>query len=71
VGTGRGLAREYTAGTVYNHCRSDIRDMLDGMEVIDPPGVADAMHWAPGIPAPVQSQAGGHVLAVVARTGGA
>jgi hypothetical protein len=45
--------------------------MLNGMEVIDPPGVADAMHWAPGIPAPVQSQAGGHVLAVVARTGGA
>lgn len=63
------LASEYTAATVYNHSQDDIRDMLDGLEVVDPPGVADAMHWAPGVPAPVPSPSGGHVLAVVARTG--
>jgi hypothetical protein len=42
------LASEYTAATVPNHSQVDIRDLLAGLEVVDPPDVADAMHWAPG-----------------------
>lgn len=32
------LASEYRAA-VYNHSRADIRELLDGLVVIDPPGV--------------------------------
>jgi SAM-dependent methyltransferase len=68
--TGQALAGEYTAGRLYNHSQDQLRGLLDGLEVIDPPGLADARHWAPGTPAPIPAPGGVHVLAALARTPG-
>jgi SAM-dependent methyltransferase len=66
--TGQALAREYTAGPLYNHSPDQLRGLLDGLEIIDPPGLADARHWAPGAPAPAPDRSGVRVLAALART---
>lgn len=66
--SGRSLAREYAASTLHDHSPDDIRSMLTGLEIIDPPGLVDALHWAPGTPAPERTRSGGRILAVVART---
>jgi SAM-dependent methyltransferase len=66
--TGQALAREYTAGRLYNHSQDQLRGLLEGLEIIDPPGLSDARHWAPGAPAPVPAPGGVRVLAALART---
>lgn len=66
--SGSSLAREYAASTLHDHSPDDIRTLLTGLEVIDPPGLVDALHWAPGTPAPARIRPGGRILAVVART---
>ncbi len=69
--SGSRLAREYTAGTLHDHSPDEIRTLLTGLEIIDPPGLVDALHWTPGTPAPAPTRSGGHILAAVARTPGA
>jgi S-adenosyl methyltransferase len=64
---GGALAREYTPHRLYNHSQDQILSLFDGLDVIDPPGLADARDWQPGTPAPRPSRTGGHVLAAVAR----
>jgi O-methyltransferase involved in polyketide biosynthesis len=66
--SGRSLAREYAAGALHDHSSDEIRNLLTGMEIIDPPGLVDALHWAPRTPAPAPPQSGGRILAAVART---
>jgi hypothetical protein len=65
---GGALAREYTPRQLYNHSQDQILSLLAGLEVIDPPGLADARDWQPGESAPRLARTGGHVLAAVART---
>jgi hypothetical protein len=64
---GGALTREYTPHQLYNHSQDQIRALFDGLEIIDPPGLADVRDWQPGEPAPPPSRSGGHVLAAVAR----
>jgi len=65
--TGDALAREYQAGTVYNHSAAQIAAFLEDLE-LTPPGVTDATAWIPGSPRqPPPAQTGGHILAAVAR----
>jgi SAM-dependent methyltransferase len=65
--TGDALAREYQAGTLYNHSLVQIAAFLEDLELI-PPGVIDAVSWMPGSPGqPPSAQTGGHILAGVAR----
>jgi hypothetical protein len=68
--SGRTLAREYTAGTLHDHSPDEIRTLLTGLEIIDPPGLVDAPYWAPGTLAPARGGTGGRILAAVARTPG-
>jgi hypothetical protein len=65
--TGGALAREYQAGTLYNHSLAQIAAFLEGLEPI-PPGVTDAVAWMPGSPSqPLPAKPGGHILVGVAR----
>jgi hypothetical protein len=65
--TGGALVREYQAGTLYNHSFAQIAGFLNGLELI-PPGLTDSMSWMPRSPRqPPPPQAGGHILAGVAR----
>jgi hypothetical protein len=66
--SGSTLAREYAAGTLHDHSPDEIRTLLTGLEIIDPPGLVDAAHWAPGTPARAPARSGGRILAAVART---
>jgi SAM-dependent methyltransferase len=66
--SGSRLAREYTANTLHDHSLDEIRTMLTGLELIDPPGLVDAQYWAPGTPAPAPARPGRRILAAVART---
>jgi SAM-dependent methyltransferase len=72
VGSSGGrLAREYAAGTLHDHSLDEIRTLLTGLEIIDPPGLVDALHWVPRTPAPAPTRSGGRILmmlAAVART---
>lgn len=65
--SGRQLAREYAAGTLHDHSPEEIRALLSGLEVIDPPGLVDAVRWAPRTPPAGSAQSGGRILAAVAR----
>ena len=47
--TGDALAREYQAGTLYNHSFKQISAFVEDLELISP-GVTDAMAWMPGSP---------------------
>jgi S-adenosyl methyltransferase len=69
--SGSKLAREYAVGTLHDHSPHEIRTLLTGLEIIDPPGLVDAKHWAPRTPAPAPTRSDGHILAAVARTPGA
>jgi S-adenosyl methyltransferase len=69
--SGSRLAREYAAGTLHDHSFDEIRTLLAGLEIIDPPGLVEARHWAPRTPAPAPTRTGGHILAAVARIPGA
>jgi hypothetical protein len=65
--TGDALAREYQAGTLYNHSVAQIAAFLEGLEPV-PPGVTDAVACVPGSPGqPPPAQPGGRILAGVAR----
>jgi hypothetical protein len=65
--TGDALARDYQAGTLYNHSFAQIAAFLENLEPI-PPGITDAVAWMPGSPGqPPPAQSGGHILAGVAR----
>ena len=67
--SGGRLAREYAAGALHNHSPDEIRTLFTGLEIIDPPGLVDALHWVPRTPAPAPTQSGdGHIRAAVART---
>jgi SAM-dependent methyltransferase len=69
--TGDALAREYQAGTLYNHSLAQIAAFLEDAEPI-PPGVTDAVAWTPGSTVqPPPAQQGGRILAGVARKPGA
>jgi len=71
--SGRKLASEYTAGTLHDHSPEEIKSLLSGLQVIDPPGLVDALNWTPGTadPAPEEpAGSGGHIFAAVARTPG-
>ena len=65
--SGRSLAREYAAGALHDHSPDEIRTLLSGLEIIDPPGLVDAVRWAPGTPAPAAVPSGSRILAAVAR----
>ena len=69
--SGPTLARRYAAGTLHNHSPGEIRTLLSELEIVEPPGLVDAVHWAPGIPppapAPAATSSGGRILAAVAR----
>ena len=65
--SGRSLAREYAAGALHDHSPDEIRTLLIGLQIIDPPGLVDAVRWTPGIPAPAAVPSGGRILAAVAR----
>jgi hypothetical protein len=65
--TGDALAREYQAGTLYNHSLAQIAAFLEDAEPI-PPGVIDAVAWIPGSTVqPPPAHPGGRILAGVAR----
>ena len=65
--TGDALAREYQAGTLYNHSLKQISAFVEDLELV-PPGVTDAMAWMPGSPSqPPPPPSGGRILAGVAR----
>jgi hypothetical protein len=66
--SGKSLADEYTAGALHNHSPEDIRALLSEVEIVDPPGIVDALHWEPGttVTAPGRSE-GRILLAAVAR----
>ena len=71
--SGSRLAREYTAGTLHDHSPDEIRTLLAGLDIIDPPGLVEALHWAPGIPAPAPKRRGwpgGKIYSAVARMPG-
>lgn len=68
--SGAALAREYTAAALHNHTPDDIRTLLAGLEIVDPPGLVDARHWAPQTTGATPSASEGRVLAAVARTPG-
>jgi hypothetical protein len=65
--SGSKLARAYAAGSLHDHSPDEIRTLLDGLEIIDPPGLVDAVDWAPGTPVPPSAESGGRILAAVAR----
>lgn len=65
--TGEALAREYQAGTIYNHSLASFTAFFESLELI-PPGVTDAVAWTPGssgLPSPAHSD--GRILVGVAR----
>lgn len=69
--TGRKMPHDYSAGTLHHHSSDDIRTLLTGLEIIDPPGLVDAPRWRPGTPAPAPRELDGHILfAAVARMSG-
>ena len=69
--TGDALAREYQAGTLYNHSFKQISAFVEDLELV-PPGVTDAMAWMPGSPSQSPPPpSGGRILACVARKPGA
>jgi hypothetical protein len=69
--SGSQMASEYAAGSLHYHSSDEIRTMLTGLEIVDPPGLVDAANWVPGTPAPAPEGPGPRVLAAVARMPGA
>lgn len=64
--TGGRLAREYTAGTLYNHAPGQIARFFDGLELVAP-GLVDAGDWDPLGAARAPAETGGHILAGLGR----
>jgi S-adenosyl methyltransferase len=68
--TGERLAREYAAGTLYNHSPAQIAGFFASLDLV-PPGLVDAGDWNPGLPAaPTPGHRGGRILAGVGRKPG-
>jgi hypothetical protein len=65
--SGANLARRYTAGTLHDHSPAEILTLLRGLELIDPPGLVDAVHWSPRARALATAPSGGRILAAVAH----
>jgi SAM-dependent methyltransferase len=66
--SGNNLAAEYTAAALHNHTLDDIRELLSGLEIVDPPGLVDALYWEPMTPVTASRRSEGRsVLAAVAR----
>lgn len=64
--TGGQLAREYTAGTLYNHSPAQATGFFAGLDLVRP-SLTDARDWGPDLaPFPVAHK-GGRVLAGVGR----
>jgi hypothetical protein len=66
--SGKTLAREYRPGALHDYSPDEIRALLSGLKVIDPPGLVGARDWAPGIPSSAPPQEGARLLAAVALT---
>lgn len=64
--TGGQVAREYRAGTLYNHSRAQIAGFFDGLELIGP-GLVDAKAWDPGRFAAPPGHYGGRIMAGIGR----
>jgi O-methyltransferase involved in polyketide biosynthesis len=63
------LAREYQAGTAYNHSPETIASFFTGWE-LQPPGLVDARDWKPEGTVKPKEHRGGRVLAGVGRKDG-
>jgi O-methyltransferase involved in polyketide biosynthesis len=66
--SGSTLAREYAAATLHDHSPDEIATLLTGLRVVDPPGLVDALQWAPDAPARAEAQPGRRILAAVGQT---
>ncbi len=64
--TGGRLAREYTAGTLYNHAPDRIAEFFAGLELVSP-GLVEARHWDPALSAAPPGRRSGRILAGVGR----
>jgi hypothetical protein len=65
--TGGQLAREYRAGTLYNHSRAEITGLLAGLELTEP-GLTDARDWDPSLTTVASPrEEDGRILAGVGR----
>ncbi|HEY1818758.1 MAG TPA: SAM-dependent methyltransferase [Trebonia sp.] len=65
--SGRKLAREYSAATLHDHSPDEIRTLFTGLEIVDPPGLVDALYWEPRTTVTASSRADRRVMAAVAR----
>jgi O-methyltransferase involved in polyketide biosynthesis len=60
------LAQEYSAGQYWNYSPDQFRGFLADLELIDPPGIADARYWEAGqVAPPVEDHV--RIIAAVAR----
>ncbi len=64
--TGGRVARDYVAGSLYNHTPGQIAGFFDGLELAAP-GLVDAGDWDPRGAARPPAETGGHILAGVGR----
>lgn len=61
------FTRAYSVRTVHDYGPDDVRAMLSGLELVEPPGLTDALDWAPGAAAGA-GRTGSRALAAVAFT---
>jgi hypothetical protein len=64
--TGGRLAREYAAGTLYNHAPDLIAEFFAGLELVSP-GLVEARHWDPTLSVAPAGRRPGRILAGVGR----
>jgi S-adenosyl methyltransferase len=64
--SGSTLAKTYAAGSLHNHTPDDIRTLLADLEIVEPPGVVDALRWEPRAVSPAPSRSDGLVLLAAA-----
>jgi hypothetical protein len=67
--TGGQLAKEYRAGTLYNHPAEQITSFFQGLALVRP-GLTDARNWDPNLSIVPPAQQGGRILAGVGRKAG-
>ncbi len=63
---GARLAREYTAGTAYNHTPKQVTGFFVGLELVGP-GLAGARHWDPKLSSAPLDRRAGRILAGAGR----
>lgn len=64
--TATGLARAYTATTLYNHAAGEVAGFFDGLEIAEP-GLVDARNWESLDVAQPPAEAGWHILTGVGQ----